>query len=150
VVDSSVNGHYVACLEDKAHSDSLGVDAQDCGNEIRFINSYLNVAFKANVTMRTVYINTYPHIVIVCMEDIDVDEEILLDYGKNYNEAYLLPKPNLTRVSTISEVDAFAALPGSRSSSEDNTETETMETMMNAVNVVDTSEGVHESSQSNK
>jgi hypothetical protein len=59
-------------------------------------------------------------------------------------------KSNLTRVSTISEVDAFAALPGSRSSSEDNTETETIETMMNAVNVVDTSEGVHESSQSNK
>ena len=50
--------------EDKAHEDSLGLDAQDCGNEMRFINSYLNVDFAPNVTMRTAYMNTYPRILI--------------------------------------------------------------------------------------
>lgn len=31
---------------------------------MRFINSYLNVDFAPNVTMRTAYMNTYPHILI--------------------------------------------------------------------------------------
>jgi hypothetical protein len=119
VVDDTINGHYVACLEDKAHSDSLGVNAEDCGNEIRYINSYLNVAFKPNVTMRTAYVNTYPHIMVVCTEDIEIGEELLLDYGKSYNEAYLLPKPSRTKISTMDDAEAFSALPGSRSSSED-------------------------------
>jgi SET domain-containing protein len=43
--------------------------------------------------MRTVYIDTYPHLVIVCMRDIDIGEEFLLDYGDAYNQAYLTPKP---------------------------------------------------------
>jgi hypothetical protein len=64
--------------EDKAHEDSLGLDAGDCGNEMRFINSYLNVDFAPNVTMRTAYMNTYPriligtvdHIVLACLYSI--------------------------------------------------------------------------------
>ena len=93
IVDDDVSGHYVAALEDKTTLDSLGLDAQDCGNEMRFINSYLNVDFAPNVTMRTVYINTYPHICIVCTRDIDVGDEILLDYGDAYNKAFLTPPP---------------------------------------------------------
>ena len=92
IVGDDVNGHYVAALEDKAHSESLGIDAECMGNEMRFINSYLNIAFNPNVTMRTSYINTYPHIVLVCLQDIEVGEEFLLDYGEAYNKAYLLPK----------------------------------------------------------
>lgn len=92
VVNDTVNGHYVACLEDKAQKSSLGVDAQDCGNEMRFINSYLNIDFGPNVTMRTAYINTYPHLLIVCLRDIEPGEELLLDYGKAYTDAYLTPR----------------------------------------------------------
>jgi hypothetical protein len=35
IVNDDVNGHYVAALEDKALLDSLGLDAGDCGNEMR-------------------------------------------------------------------------------------------------------------------
>ncbi len=113
VVGSDVNGHYVAALEDKAHKDSLGVDAGDCGNEIRFINSYINVAFFANVSMRSVYINTYPHIILVCTADIEVGEEFLLDYGKAYTEAYLTPSiPDPIIVSKLSVSELLNALPG--------------------------------------
>lgn len=82
VVDDSINGHYVAALEDKTLNESLGINAEHCGNEMRYINSYLNIDFEANVSMRTVYMNTYPHIVIVCTKDIEVGDELLLDYGK--------------------------------------------------------------------
>jgi len=85
-------GHYLACLEDVPQEKSLGVDAETCGNEIRFINSYLNIAFEPNVTMRTTYINEFPHLVVVCMRDIEIGEEILLDYGEAYNETFLKPK----------------------------------------------------------
>lgn len=92
IVANNIGGHYVAVLEDKAYDDSLGIDAQKTGNEMRFINSYLNVDFEANVVMKTVYVNTFPHIVIVCKKDIEVGDELLLDYGEEYTKAYLTPK----------------------------------------------------------
>jgi SET domain-containing protein len=58
---------------------------------MRFINSYLNVEFSPNVTMRTAYMNSYPRILIVAMRDIQVGEEFLLDYGEDYNNAWLNP-----------------------------------------------------------
>ena len=88
----TLEGHYVAALEDKATSDSLGLDAEHCGNELRFINSYLNISFYPNVTMRTVYINTFPHLVVVCTKDIEPGDELLLDYGEGYNQAFIYPK----------------------------------------------------------
>ena len=116
VVDDTVNGHYVAALEDKATRESLGIDAQDCGNEMRFINSYLNIDFAANVTMRSAYLNTYPHIIIICTRDIDIGEEILLDYGKAYTEAYLTPKP-VTKTEPIPMARLRRVLPGMGSDS---------------------------------
>ncbi len=65
VVGSTVNGHYVAALEDTTH-------------EARFINSHLNISFSANVTMRTAYVNSYPHILLVCTQDIEPGDELLL------------------------------------------------------------------------
>ena len=91
IVDNTVQGHYVAVLEEKPIEESLGIDAEHIGNEMRFINSYLNVAPEANVLMRTVYMNTLPHLVIVCKRDIEVGEEILLDYGDGYTNTYLTP-----------------------------------------------------------
>lgn len=110
IVGDTVNGHYVAALEDKGHNDSLGIDAERMGNEMRFINSYLNCAFKANVTMRTAYVDTYPHIVIVCMEDLFPGDELLLDYGEAYNKAYLTPSTT-TVTSNLTSEEADVALP---------------------------------------
>jgi hypothetical protein len=123
VVDDTVNGHYVAALEDKGTLESLGIDAGDCGNEMRFINSYLNIDFTANVTMRSAYPNTYPHIVIICTRDIDIGEEILLDYGKAYTDAYLTPKPPVTKTEPIPITQLRRVLPGLMSdSSSENSE----------------------------
>lgn len=80
-------------MEDKGNDDSLGIDGEVYGSEMRFINSYLNVAFKPNVSMRTAYVSTYPHIVVVCTEDIEIGDEFLLDYGEAYNRIFLKPKP---------------------------------------------------------
>ncbi len=59
---------------------------------MRFINSYINVADGPNCVMRTVYVNTLPQVIIVCTKRINAGEEILLDYGSSYNQAYILPK----------------------------------------------------------
>jgi SET domain len=56
------------------------------------------VDFAPNVTMRTVYINTYPHIAIVCTRDIEPGEELLLDYGEAYTKAFLTPKEKLPNI----------------------------------------------------
>jgi SET domain-containing protein len=42
--------------------------------------------------MRTVYVAGLPNIIIVCTKPIEIGEEILLDYGDAYNNAYILPK----------------------------------------------------------
>jgi hypothetical protein len=110
IVGNTANGHYVAALEDKGHNDSLGIDAEKMGNEMRFINSYLNVAFNANVTMRTAYVDTYPRIVIVCMEDLFPGDEILLDYGDSYNKAYLIPSTTIVS-SGLNAEEVDHALP---------------------------------------
>jgi hypothetical protein len=111
IVDHHAFGHYVAALEDKSHEESLGIDAQRIGNEMRFINSYLQIAFSANVTMHTAYINTYPHILIVCCENIEINDEILLDYGAAYNNAYLLRTTTHTTQSVLSVEELAMALP---------------------------------------
>ena len=105
-------GHYLAALEDTEHEDSLGLDAGDCGNEMRFINSYINVDFSPNVTMRTVYMNTYPHLVIVATKDIEVGEEILLDYGAAYNNLYILKKEEEEKKQQLDFSLVKQALPG--------------------------------------
>ena len=87
---------------------------------MRFINSYIGIDFSPNVTMRTVYMNTYPHLVIVATRDIDIGEELLLDYGEAYNQLYILKKEEKkTEIVDFSIVKSV--LPGmmSDSSSDD-------------------------------
>jgi hypothetical protein len=89
VAPKSASGEYVACLEDKTHADSLGLNAEFVGNESRFINSYLNVEHLPNVAMKTVYIDTYPRIIIIVTKlIIEPGDEILLDYGQAYTDAF--------------------------------------------------------------
>jgi len=108
IVGKNCFGHYVASLEDTTHDESLGIDAEKCGNEMRFINSHLNIAFTANVTMRTLYLNTLPHIVLVCTTDIEPGEEFLLDYGAVYNAAYLSSTPRTVTAAMTPEASAKA------------------------------------------
>mmetsp|Transcript_58862 Transcript_58862/g.101403 ORF Transcript_58862/g.101403 Transcript_58862/m.101403 type:complete len:238 (+) Transcript_58862:248-961(+) len=82
-------GEYVACLEDGPHDQVLGLDAGSSGNEARFINSCLGIGDgKPNVVMKTAYVETLPHILIIARRDIEVGEELLLDYGEAYTRAY--------------------------------------------------------------
>jgi len=121
IVGRDCYGHYVASLEDCSdHDSSLGIDAETCGNELRFINSHIGIAFSPNVTMRTVYVNTLPHIVLVCTTDIEVGEEFLLDYGASYNAAYLTGEPKTISVTMSDEASilAWSALPGGGSDSD--------------------------------
>lgn len=100
VVPNTQGGHYVANLEEKGYDESVGVDAEYCGNEMRFINAYQGIGPSANVKMVTAYIASYPHLVIVCMRDILAGEEFLLDYGPNYTSMFLMPKspPRITQM----------------------------------------------------
>lgn len=84
------SGHYLARLEDVDME--LGINAEECGNEMRFINSYLNIAERPNCVMRTTFVNSLPQIAVVCTTDIPKNSEILLDYGEAYNARYILPK----------------------------------------------------------
>lgn len=90
-------GHYLACLEDKDQDTSLGINAEKVGNEMRFINSFRNIAFAPNVTMRTAYIGTYPHLLLVATQTIEPGDEIVLDYGRAYDAMYILPKERIIR-----------------------------------------------------
>lgn len=117
IVGNTIGGHYVAVLEDKEYDDSLGIDAEKHGNEMRFINSFLNVDFEANVVMKTVYVNTYPHIVIVCKKDIEVGDELLLDYGEEYTKAYLTAKPKI--IGEVAQEIIHKSLPFCDSESEE-------------------------------
>ena len=59
---------------------------------------------------------------IVCMEDIDVGEEILLDYGEAYNKMYLLSR---VPQHPVSIEDMHAELPGFGSDNDTDSDEET-------------------------
>jgi hypothetical protein len=118
VVNSEVTGHYVAALEDTTHDESVGLNAEFEGNEMRFINSYMGVAERSNAVMKTAYIDFLPHIIIICTEDILPGQEILLDYGEEYNNAYLRPAPVSRAHQDVTVDDLHYALPFCDSDSE--------------------------------
>lgn len=124
VVPREVCGHYVAALEDKPPVESLGVDAQKAGNELRYINSYINIDFGPNVVMKTCIVNKEPRILIICTTDILPGDEFLLDYGVFYNEAYILQSESKsTQTSSCSDpraLWAFLPMGESESDSESN------------------------------
>ena len=76
----------MASLEDKTHSESLGLNAEHMGNESRFINSYKNIGHLPNVAMKTAYVHGMPHILILVIAHmIEPGDELLLDYGSAYS-----------------------------------------------------------------
>mmetsp|Transcript_58343 Transcript_58343/g.114658 ORF Transcript_58343/g.114658 Transcript_58343/m.114658 type:complete len:236 (+) Transcript_58343:250-957(+) len=89
VVRNAGVGEYTACLEDGPHSEVLTLDALSSGNEARFINSCVGIGDeKPNVVMKTAYLETLPRILIIACRNIEIGEELLLDYGEAYTRAY--------------------------------------------------------------
>jgi len=69
--------------------DDLVIDAQDYGNELRFINGNKNISQEPNVVSRNCQIGGVPRVLYLCISNIEPGEEILIDYGDEYNEDFL-------------------------------------------------------------
>jgi hypothetical protein len=82
----SKGGEYVAFLQDVNTHTFYSVDAKAKGNELRYINDYRNIASEPNVKLTITYIDKMPRVLIIVIKDIGVDDELLLDYGKDYWE----------------------------------------------------------------
>lgn len=61
----------------------FGVDAQECGNAMRFINHYGGISKNPNVKYETVVNEDFIRIYVICIKPIEENEEILADYGFN-------------------------------------------------------------------
>lgn len=70
-------------------TDDLIVDAQKYGNELRFVNGNMNIAEEPNVKSSVCYIGGLPRVLYICINDIEPGDEILVDYGNDYNESFL-------------------------------------------------------------
>lgn len=62
-------------------SSSICLDAKNMGNECRFINHYKGINEKPNCKYSMTYINCKPIILVVVIENIEIGDEILIDYG---------------------------------------------------------------------
>ena len=66
------------------------IDAKDFGNELRFINSYLNIRDSPNLSAQYSFIGGYPRVLYICIKDIEIGEELLVDYGDSYNKTHII------------------------------------------------------------
>ena len=82
-------GKYVAGFRGFKNLENFGVDAENAGNELRFINDYHNIGFKPNTILKNTIIDRRPKILVVATEDIEIGEELLIDYGIEYNKAFI-------------------------------------------------------------
>jgi|EP00979_Chaetoceros_neogracilis_P005860 hypothetical protein len=89
VFDADDGGEYATYLEYRDEKYALGVDAQQEGNECRFINHYQGISEKPNVIMKIGYVEELPRVMIVCIRDINVGEELLLQYSDEYVQEYI-------------------------------------------------------------
>jgi len=58
----------------------IGIDAQKYGNEMRFINHYKGISTKPNVKFVNYLDGIFSKIIVVCICEIDVGEELVVDY----------------------------------------------------------------------
>lgn len=85
--DTRENNLYLFHLDDK---NNLVIDGEKYSNELKYVNSYLNITKKPNVIYANVIIDGLPKVLYVCMSDIKPGEEFLIDYGEEYNNKHLL------------------------------------------------------------
>ena len=80
VVPESSGGVYVAFCK------NCCIDAEDGGNELRFINDHKNISDEPNTIIRITYVDKKPRVMFVVTKDIEEGEQILTSYGKSYWE----------------------------------------------------------------
>ena len=85
---SKNEGKYVASFKG-FNIEMFGVDAEKAGNELRFINDYHNIELKPNTILKNTIIDRRPKILVVATEDIDINQELLMDYGDEYNQTFI-------------------------------------------------------------
>ena len=74
------------------------IDSYKCGNETRFINCYVNISTEPNVIFKSVNVDGNPRIFLLAKKDIEIGEELLSDYGKNYCKKF-----NIIKIRNIDE-----------------------------------------------
>ena len=78
ITNKFINSNYLASLSNI--SMSLGINADIMGNECRFINHYKNIKNQPNCKFEPTYINGKPTLLIVIIDNINIHDEILIDY----------------------------------------------------------------------
>lgn len=86
---TNTGGRYVAGFKNLDYTNNYGIDAENSGNELRFINDYRNIGIKPNTILKNSFIDKRPKILVIATENINEDEEILLDYGKGYYNCFI-------------------------------------------------------------
>ncbi len=79
VIDYYKHSDYIIALSNI--SSSICVDADEMGNECRFINHYKNIADNPNCQYSMTFIHNKPTALVVVIRTISIGEEILVDYG---------------------------------------------------------------------
>ena len=78
-------GCYVVALQsDLPHSESLSLDAETAGNELRFVNDYRGIGASANVCFQPATIQSLPSQMLVVTRPVKTGEPFLADYGEDY------------------------------------------------------------------
>jgi len=70
--------------------DNIIIDGEKNSNELKFVNSYLNIAKTPNLCARLCNIGKYPKIVYICNKNIKIGDELLIDYGEEYSNEHIL------------------------------------------------------------
>mmetsp|Transcript_9350 Transcript_9350/g.15197 ORF Transcript_9350/g.15197 Transcript_9350/m.15197 type:complete len:252 (+) Transcript_9350:1211-1966(+) len=80
----SVTKYMAECDE------TVSIDAQRFGNELRFINSYKGIRATPNTQFHwRLKPDGLPYLAVVCVVSVEKGEEFLLDYGKPYDNEHL-------------------------------------------------------------
>ena len=107
-----VEGSYVVALEsDVPHSESLSLDAEVEGNELRFVNDFRGIGVAANVSFQQATIRSLPAQMLVVTRPVQTGEELLTDYGEDYWRATLGYVPKLHELEEPPAPEAPAAAP---------------------------------------
>jgi hypothetical protein len=86
IVTSDAFGKYVASL--KTDDDLLGVDAENTGNEMRFINDYRNIKPEPNCQLSHTSVDGKPIVLVCVVKQINENDELLLNYGEGYWKSF--------------------------------------------------------------
>ena len=85
ICEPSVINKYVSRLyHDIPCDETIGINALNCGNELRYINDYKNISDEPNTRFISSNINGFQQILVVVIKDIPSYKEILIDYGNDY------------------------------------------------------------------